>query len=169
MNKNTAEKYLPKSGADSNYMPSYIKKMCATFSPKKAIKSFRDLEVYQQTLENSVMVAKFIIPELEEQKYPLVEGMTNCALSIPLYIAEAHGMRFDDFDKAVATIERAMQGCNKMIVYLEQSMTLYPKDVDATLVEGLMKGYITVRSKMLRLEKSWKRFKATPNAGKFGK
>ncbi len=159
MNQKTAEKYLPKKAGNENYVPSYVRKMCAKFSPKKAIRSFRDLEVYQETLKNSVIVAKFVIPELEDQKYPLTDGLTNCTLSIPLYIAEAHGMRFADFDRALATLERAMQGCNKTIVYLEQSINLYPKDLDTVLMENLMKSYITVRGKMLRLQKSWKRFK----------
>lgn len=132
------------------------------FSPKKTVKSFRDLEVYQKPLEYSVTVARYIIPELEEQGYPLVEGMTNCALSIPLYIAEAHGTRFADFDKAIMILERAMQGCNKIVVYLEQSMGLYPKDVDVALVEELIKNYITVRGKMFRLMKAWKKWQAMP-------
>lgn len=148
------------------YMPQYAKRASPRFSPKKTVRSFRDLEVYQKTMECSILVSKYIMPELKEQKYPLIEGMTNCALSIPLYIAEAHGMRFSDFDRAVATLERAMQSCNKMIVYLEQASGLYPKDLDSALIEDLMKKYITVRGKMLRLEKSWKRFQAVPHIRK---
>lgn len=61
---------------------------------------------------------------IKKDKFPLVEGMQNCALSIPFHIAEAHGMHFSNFDRAVAILESAMQGCNKMIVYLEQAQGL---------------------------------------------
>lgn len=145
------------------YTPNYIRRVCAPFSPKKAVRSFRDLEVYQKTIELSVIVSQHMIPPLAKHAYPLVEGMQNCVLSIPLLIAEAHGMRFSNFDKAVATLEHAMQGCNKAIVYLEQAAKLFPKSIDAAQCEDIAKSYITVRGKMLRLERSWQKFRAVPH------
>lgn len=145
------------------YTPNYIRRVCKPFSPKKAVRSFRDLEVYQKTMELSVVVAQQVLPTLVKQTYPLVEGMRDCVLSVPLLIAEAHGMRFSNFDKAVATLEHAMQGCNKTIVYLEQAAKLFPKHIDAALCEDLAKNYIIVRGKMLRLERSWQKFRAAPH------
>lgn len=129
------------------------------FQPKKPIRSFRDLEVYQKTLECSVLFSTDIKPKLVKLQYDLLEGMTNCALSIPLYIAEAHGQRFSDFKVAVATLEKAMMGCNKMIVYYEQVRGIYGKSIPADLADDLSQRYITVRGKMWRLEKSWQKFK----------
>ena len=140
----------------NKYRPSICK---PAFVPKKPIRSFRDLEVYQKTSECSVLVLKFIIPELTKQKFTLCEGMTNCALSIPLCIAEAHSMRFSDFKTAVATIEKAMRGCNKMIVYLEQAIGLYGEQVDVSLIQDLCLRYVAVRGKMLRLERAWQKYK----------
>ena len=165
MNNKIAEKYLPSDDPDSRgtrgYTPQYAKRG-AKYSPKKAIRSFRDLEVYKQTLDCSVQVTKFILPILAEQKYPAYEEITKCTISVPLRIAEAHGMRFDNFERAVVTLELAMGGCNKMIVFLEQSAGLYEHDIDIVLVEDLSKRYLTVRGKMLRLEKAWKKFQAAP-------
>ncbi|PIQ69143.1 MAG: hypothetical protein COV91_00350, partial [Candidatus Taylorbacteria bacterium CG11_big_fil_rev_8_21_14_0_20_46_11] len=104
------------------------------FQPKKPIRSFRDLEVYQKTLECAVIFSTDIKPQLAKQHYDLLEGMTNCALSIPLYIAEAHGMRFSDFKLAVATIEKSMLGCNKMVVYLEQSAGIYGNKIPTDML-----------------------------------
>lgn len=129
------------------------------FRPKKPIRSFRDLEVYQKTLECSVIFSTDIKPQLVKHKYDLLEGMTNCALSIPLYIAEAHGQRFSDFPQAVATLEKAMQGCNKMIVYYEQAKGIYGKVISPDMLDDLANRYLTVRGKMLRLEQSWKKFR----------
>ncbi len=148
-------------GSGSGFIKGKFKHWGDKFSPKKSVKSFRDLDVYRISMELSLDVSKFIIPALEEEGYPLIEGMRNSSLSIPLFIADAHSIRFADFDKGVATLERAMQSCNKMVVYLEQSMGLYTKEVDVVLVEDLMKKYITVRGKMFRLMKAWKAWQAT--------
>src|SRR3990167_10135303 len=95
------------------------------FQPKKPVRSFRDLEVYQKTMECAVIICKDLQPKLAKLKYNFLENMINCCMSVPFYVAESHSLRFSDFKQAVATLEKAMQGCNKMIVYLEQAMGLY--------------------------------------------
>lgn len=140
------------------------------FKPKKPIRSFRDLEVYQKTLDCSVVYATDIRPKLVQLKYDLLEGMTNCALSIPLYIAEAHGMRFSDFKVAIQTLEKGMLGCNKMIVYLEQVKGIYGKQFIGDLLDELSGRYMDLRGKMFRLEKSWQKFRqADQNLAKLKK
>lgn len=154
----------PSSGkvGTEGFTPRYAR-VGSKFSPKRAVKSFRDLEVYQTAMECSVLFGKRIAPALAEAKFPLLEGMTNCALSIPLYVAEAHGMRFSNFDGGVATLERAMQGCSKMIVYLEQSLGLFGGTLDVELVQDISSRYMLVRGKMLRLEHSWQKFRSAPS------
>ena len=100
-----------------------------------------------------------IKPQLVKFQYDLLEGMTNCALSIPLFIAESHGMRFSDFKVAVVTLEKAMLGCNKMIVYLEQVAGIYGTKLSIDLIEDLSRRYMDSRGKMFRLEKSWQKFR----------
>ena len=146
------------------------------FQPKKPIRSFRDLEVYQKTLDCAVVYSTAVKPKLVQLKYDLLEGMTNCALSIPLYIAEAHGMRSSDFKAAVATLEKGMLGCNKMIVYLEQVKGIYGSQLNLArhptqprqareeqfigdLLDELSGRYMDLRGKMFRLEKSWQKFR----------
>ncbi|PIR86063.1 hypothetical protein COU14_01040 [Candidatus Kaiserbacteria bacterium CG10_big_fil_rev_8_21_14_0_10_44_10] len=146
------------------YVPTYAKAP-ARFSPKKAVRSFRDLEVYQKTIECSVLISAELIPILKKDKFPLVEGMQNCSLNIPLHIAEAHGMRFSNFDRAVTLIEGAMQGCNKMIVYLEQAQGL-TNNADDNFLEDMSNRYMQVRGKMLRLERSWQKFRSQTDVGK---
>lgn len=146
----------------NSYTPQYAKRSSPRYSPKKAVKSFRDLEVYQKPMECSVLICSELIPILVKDKFPLVEGLRDCALSIPLRVAEAHGMRFSDFGKAVATLELAMQGCNKMIVYLEQAGGL-SHNADKDFIEDLSKRYMNTRGKMLRLERSWQKFRVHPD------
>lgn len=129
------------------------------FQPRKPIRSFRDLEVYQKMMDCSVLIVKDIRPALVKLKYPFLENMVNCAMSIPLYIGESHSLRFSDFKLAVATLEKAMVGCNKMIIYLEQSAGLYGKKINLDLADDLMRRYIDTRGKMFRLEKAWEKYR----------
>lgn len=147
-----------KSSPRDSYTPSYAKTP-ARYSPKRTVRSFRDLEVYQRTMECSIYVSEDLIPILKKDKFPLYEGMQQCALQIPLLIAQAHGLRFSDFAKSVATLEHAMLGCNKMIVYLEQADGL-SHNADGSLIEDLSRRYMQTRGKMLRLQRSWQKFQS---------
>lgn len=138
-------------------MPYFYKK--TNFRPKRPVRSFRDLEVYQEAMACAVLIAKDLRPKLVRLRYELLENMINNALSIPLWIGEAHSQRFSDFSQAVLTLEKAMAGCNKMIIYLEQALGIYGQKLPADLIENLMRRYIDLRGKMFRLEKSWRKFR----------
>lgn len=137
-------------------MTSYPKR----FIPKKPLRSFRDLEVYQKTLECSVIIAKDIKPRLARLKYELLENMVNCSMSIPLFISEAHSIRFGDHKAGLLLLERAMAGCNKMVVYLEQTKGIYGNKLDGDLMDDLVDRYAYIRTKIFRLEKSWQKWDA---------
>lgn len=141
-------------------MNYYYKKQ---FTPRKPVRSFRDLEVYAKPLECAVLIAKNLKPKLARLKYCFLENMTNCSMSVPLLVAEAHSLRFSDFKMAVATLEKAMQSCNKMIVYLEEAAGLYGAKIDVSFTEDMMRRYMDLRGKMFRLEKSWKKYHETNN------
>lgn len=129
------------------------------FTPKKPVRSFRDLEVYQKTLECAVIIAKDIKPVLIKLKYDFVENFINCSMSIPLYIGEAHSIRFADFAAGIAGLEKAMAAGNKMIIYLEAVKGVYGSKVDGELIDDIIGRYAENRSKTFHLEKSWRRFK----------
>ncbi len=128
------------------------------FTPKKPVRSFRDLEVYQKTLACSVIVAKDIKPKLARLKFDFVDNMTQCSMFIPLHISEAHSIRFGDHKTGLLLLERAMAGCNKMIVYLEQAKGIYGSKLDAVLIDDLVGRYANVRTSIFRLEKSWQKW-----------
>lgn len=129
-----------------------------TFRAKRPIRTFRDLDVYQQTLEASVIVAGKLKGKLSRLRYPPLDKMIDCALGIPLVIAEAHSLRFGDMQKAVALLEHTMAGCNKMTVYLEQARGLYGDKLEYDLIEETIKRYLGVRAKIFHLEKAWQKF-----------
>ncbi len=129
------------------------------FTPKKPVRSFRDLDVYQKSMECAVIIAKNVKPKLKTLKYDYLENMLNCSMSVPLYIGEAHSTRFADFKGGVSLLERAMAGCNKMVVYLEAIKGLYGSKIDGELIDDIIGRYMEGRTKMFHLEKSWMRFK----------
>lgn len=130
------------------------------FTPKKPVRTFRDLEVYQKTIECAVLISKDIAPSLADQKYSFAERLIDCALSVPLFVAEAHSLRFADFALGVGFLEKAMSASNKMIVYLEHALGLYGSKLDQNLLEDIVGRYAVCRVKMFHLEKSWKRFRS---------
>ena len=145
---------------------TYYKK---PFTPRKPVRTFRDLEVYQKTLECAVLVSKHIAPRLAKQKYVFAERLAECAMAIPLWIAESHSLRFADFALGVGFLEKAMAASNKMVVYLEHAKGLYGAKLDVGLIDDIVGRYVDGRVKMFHLEKSWKRYRSEYNDAANGK
>lgn len=142
------------------YKPSGNFDICKrTFTPKRPVKTFRDLDVYQKPMECAVLISKNITPVLIKLKYSYVERLTDCALAVPLFVAESHSLRFADFALGVGYLEKAMSATNKMVVYLEHALGLYGSKLDQSLIEDIIGRYADSRIKMFHLEKSWKRFR----------
>lgn len=141
-----------------------------SFTPRKPVKTFRDLDVYQKPLECAVLVSKELLPQLIKYKYPFAERLMDCALSVPLLVAEAHSLRFADFALGVGYLEKAMSASNKMVVYLEHAQGLYGgSNFNSGLIDDISKRYLDSRTKMFHLEKSWKRFRSEYEDDKTGK
>ncbi|MDO8567013.1 MAG: hypothetical protein Q7R58_02580 [bacterium] len=145
-------------------MENYAKSRYKTnFTPRKPVKTFRDLDIYQKTMECAVIVVKNVRPKLVTLKYPFVEGLTDCAMTVPLSIGEAHSIRFGNFQQGLALLEKAMSGCNKMIIYLEHIKGMYGEkaDLDGVLDE-IVARYAEARTKTFHLEQSWKKWGRPP-------
>jgi len=130
-----------------------------SFVPRRPVKTFRDLDVYQGTAECSVLITKNIVPDLGKLKYAYTERLMDCAMAVPLFIAESHSLRFADFALGVGYLEKAMAAANKMVVYLEHAKGIYGSKLDQSLMEDIIGRYVSCRIKMSHLEKSWKRFR----------
>ena len=128
------------------------------YTPKKPVHKFTDLDVYQQTLAISVIIMKDLKPKLVKLEYPFLENLTNGAISIPLWISEAHSVRFDDHAVGLGLLEKVMSGCNKMVVYLEQVKGVYGSQLEGDLIDDLAKRYHDARTKVFRLSKSWQKW-----------
>lgn len=156
------------------------------YYPKRPVKSFQDLEVYQKLLAVSVAVIKRTMDDrklkmvVEDGKskieksdnpssifYPqplssivnhLSSNVVEMALKLPLLIAEAHSLRFSEPETAIRKLERVMLGCNQAVVYLEQYRDIENKDIETEFFEEQIKTILATRGQVMRLQFSWKKF-----------
>ena len=118
------------------------------YYPRRPVKSFQDLEVYQKLLAVSVAIAKRIA----------LSQLAAIALDLPVKIAAAHSIRFNDQLGAIAKLEEVMLDCNILIVYLEQYRDIENKDIETEFFEEQIKNILATRMKILHLQFSWKKF-----------
>lgn len=140
-----------------------------SYYPKRPVKSFQDLEVYQKISAVAVVVAKRLAADRREGKEKKTNGLSDNVLQItrtitddllrlPLLIASAHSIRFGDPDASVAKLEEAMLTCNTSVVRLEQYRDLGNRAIEAEFFEEQIKTIFTVRMKIMHLSMSWKKF-----------
>jgi len=128
------------------------------YYPRRPVKSFQDLEVYQKLLAVSVAAAK----KIKSDK------ILALALDLPVKIATAHSIRFSDQLGAIAKLEEAMLDCNILVVYLEQyrdvenpSTGSGQANIETEFFEEQIKNLLTTRMKVMHLQMSWKKFAQT--------
>jgi len=132
------------------------------YYPKRPVKSFRDLEVYQKLLAVSVAIAK----RIKGPAAGVVPEIVSMALDLPLKIAAAHSLRFCDQTRAIEALEEVMLNCNILVVYLEQYRDINntsgvgsdSPEVEVEFFEEQIKNLLTVRMKILHLQRSWQKF-----------
>lgn len=157
------------------------------YYPKRPVKSFQDLEVYQKLLAVSVAVTKrlapAVIPNNSGHSRPDRESicidshfrgndntlsredditlkLAATVLNLPLLIAEAHSLRFSEPETAIRKLERVMLGCNQAVVYLEQYRDIKNKDIESDFFAEQIKTLLATRGQVMRLQFSWKKFLA---------
>lgn len=132
------------------------------YYPRRPVKSFQDLEVYQKVLAIGVVTSKRLMQQMSKNRKPriraLMEKAMDCLLSLPVLIATAHSIRFSTQDEGISKLEEAMLNCNLAVVYLEQFRDLGNSEIEAEFFEEQIKNLLTVRMKIMHLQRSWKKF-----------
>lgn len=110
--------------------------MSYRYYPRRPVKSFQDLEVYQKTLGLGVEIVKKInhasasltskvkssetLEVFPTEANTISKNLIETVLEVPKLIATAHSVRFGDSQRAIDTLEETMLSCNLAVVYLEQ-------------------------------------------------
>jgi len=124
---------------------------------KKIIKSFKDLEVYQNTYKAAIVIATQILTKLpESEKYDLRDQLSRSSKAIPRLIAEGFAKKHQKqgFQKY---IDDAMAECNETIVSLEQVKDIY--NIEVNLCNELIDLYDKSARQLFNLAEAWDKFK----------
>jgi four helix bundle protein len=127
-------------------------------SIKSPIRSFTDLEVYQNSYSASLEMLTKIVPKLpREEQYDLADQMRRSAKAIPRLIAEGHSKRHQNkgFQKY---LDDAMAESNEMIVSLSHTRDLYSSFVDPKFCEKMIDLYDKTSRQLYNLAKRWNDF-----------
>ena len=124
---------------------------------KHPIRSFRDLEVYQNTYKSSIIVAARILPKLpENEKYDLRDQLSRSSKAIPRLIAEGFAKKHQKagFQKY---LDDAMAESNETIVSLEHVKDIYKIEIE--LCDQLIDLYDKSARQLFNLAEAWDKFK----------
>ena len=126
---------------------------------RKPIRSFHDLEIYQNTYASSITVMTEIVPKLpKEEKYDLSDQIRRACKAVPRLIAEGYSKKHQQkgFQKY---LDDALAESNEMIVSLSHVRDLYSTFIDPKLTQSLIELYDKASRQIYTLAKSWKNFK----------
>jgi len=124
---------------------------------RRPVRSFRDLDVYQNTYKSSIVVAQKILPKLPEcEKYDLHSQLSRSSKAIPRLIAEGYAKKHQKsgFQKYV---DDAMSECNETIVCLEHVKDIY--EIEVNLCDELVDVYDKAARQLYKLAEAWDSFK----------
>ncbi|MDD3295769.1 MAG: four helix bundle protein [Candidatus Omnitrophica bacterium] len=124
----------------------------------KKIRSFHDLDVYQNSYGAMLIVYKEIMPKLpKEEEYDLKDQLRRSTKAIPRLIAEGHSKRHQKrgFQKY---IDDSLAESNETIVSLSQARDLYANYVDTKLCNELIDRYDKISRQLYNLALAWDKF-----------
>lgn len=119
------------------------------------IKSFRDLEVYQEAYELAIIVNKNVNKLPIFERNDLGSQLRRASKSIPANIAEGWAKR--RFEKQLKMhLDSAIGSCNEMEVHVSitEDLGFWQKD----FCENLIKRYQFLGGKLTNLRNNWKTF-----------
>jgi four helix bundle protein len=124
---------------------------------EKKIKSYEDLEVYQRSYQNCLVLIKQFLPQLpKEEKFDLVDQLRRSAKAVPRLIAEGFPKK-DQQKGFIRYLSDALTENSETIVGLKQAKDLYGEIVNPTLCNQLLDEYSIIGKQLFRLRESWQK------------
>ncbi|MFH0867157.1 MAG: four helix bundle protein [Bacteroidota bacterium] len=130
---------------------------------KKKIRSFQDLDVYQNSYAAMLKIFKHILPKLpSEEKYDLRDQLQRSSKAVPRLIAEGHSKRHQKkgFQKY---LDDALTESNETIVSMSQARDLYPQFIDVDICNELISSYDIISRQIYNLSVAWTKFTEQKN------
>ena len=129
----------------------------SNYRVKSPVKSFRDLEVYQRTIQlhTEIINLEFLNKESSEKDK---EQIKEIAESIPKLIAESYGDKFDSKPLANQKLTQAVTLTTNIITKLDLLREQHKESQDSKeILDKLLTNYQRQKLKILNLRKAWQR------------
>lgn len=124
---------------------------------KKSIRSFYDLEVYQQSYQAAITIIKRILVQLpKEEKFDLDSQLRRSSKAVPRLIAEAYSKRYQKKGYQ-SLLDDATEESNETIVSLSQVKDIY--NIETELCVRLIEIYDKTSRQLQNLSLAWANFR----------
>lgn len=130
------------------------------FRVKSPVKTFRDLEVYQQTTKLSAEIFALKIPVKYKNNKDVAEEIGKLkAMSkmVPKLIVESYGEKFGNPGLAFKKMERSANAVNMIVAKLDFLNALMDNEKFNDELSDILKRYQRVKMRILNLKKAWGR------------
>ena len=128
-----------------------------SYRVKSPVKSFRDLEVYQATIQLSDEITN--LPFLNKEQFEQDnKEIKQIAEKIPKLIAESYGDKFDSRELAHKKLTEAVTLMTNAVTKIDLFRERFREDKPAKeILDNLLTRYQTQKIKVLNLRKAWNR------------
>lgn len=128
------------------------------FRVRSPIKSFRDLEVYQESIKLAAAVFNLKSPaKYKDEAVEEIQNLKQTAKVVPKLIVESYNDKFNDFKVADKKLEVAAQTINLIIAKLDFLSAFIEDNEFRSLLFEILKRYQRVKFKIVNLKKAWGR------------
>jgi len=125
---------------------------------RKPIRSYRDLEVYQNLYRVQIKVLVEIVPKLpKEEKFDLADQMRRGCKAPPALLAEGFAKRYQkrNWQKY---LDDCIGECNEMTNHLSVCIDIYHHYIDPSVCKELIEAYDISSRQLNTLGKTWRNF-----------
>jgi len=128
------------------------------FRIRTPVRTFRDLEVYQESTKLAAQIFNFKIPgKYKKELLEEIQNLKQMGKIVPKLIVESYNDKFNDFKIADRKLELAAQTINLIITKLD-FLSAFVEDAEfRNLLSDILKKYQRVKFKIINLKKAWGR------------
>ena len=128
------------------------------FRVRSPIKSFRDLEVYQESTKLAAQIFNFKLPvKYKDEMAEEIQNLKQMSKIVPKLIVESYNDKFNDFKVADKKLEIAAQTINLIIAKLDFLSAFVEDSEFRNSLFEILKRYQRAKFKIVNLKRAWGR------------
>lgn len=128
------------------------------FRVRTPVRTFRDLEVYQETTKLAAQIFNLKLPaKYKEEATEEIQNLKQMAKVVPKLIVESYNDKFNDFKMADKKLEIASQTINLIVAKLDFLSALIENEEFRISLFEILKRYQRVKFRIINLKRAWER------------